>query len=67
MGASSQNKKNAEFVGSVAADAYGEFSYTAITFPLDPPKRSAEWPNDWQDIADTAVSTIADSLASDQL
>ena len=60
-------QKNAEFVDSVAADAYEEFSYTVITFPLDPPKRSAEWPNDWQDIADTAVSTIADSVASDQL
>lgn len=60
-------RKNAEFVGSVAADTYEELSYTAITFPLDPPKRSAEWPKDWQDIADTAVSTIADSVASDQL
>lgn len=60
-------RKNAEFVGSVAADTYEELSYTAITFHLDPPKRSAEWPNDWQDIADTSVSTIADSVASDQL
>ena len=65
-GGVNSKRKNAEFVGSVAADTYEELSYTPILFPLDPPKRGAEWPSDWQDITDTVVSDISHSMVLDQ-
>jgi hypothetical protein len=58
-------RKNAEFVGTVAADTYEELSYTPLTFSLDPPKRGAEWPSQWQDIADATADTISDTVTSD--
>lgn len=54
-GGVSSKRKNAEFVGRVAARSLDSFAYHAVEFPLEPPKRGADRPTDWRDAADVAV------------
>lgn len=54
-GGVSSKRKNAEFVGSVAAETLAALAYHPLTFDLDPPKRGADRPSGWRSAADAAV------------
>lgn len=58
-GGVSSRRKDAEFVGRVAADTEGGFSYVPLDFGLDPPKRGGSRPPDWEAVADDVVAEIA--------
>jgi hypothetical protein len=49
---------NAEFVGQVAAESADSLSYNALSFDLDPPKRGADWPDDWKSVASETVEAM---------
>lgn len=57
-GGVSSKRKNAEFVGQVAAGTVDRLSYTPVELDLDPPKRGGELPDGWQTAADAAVTAI---------
>ena len=59
-GGISSKRKNAEFVGQVAADSFEQLSYHPLEFEIDPPKRGEEWPTDWEMPADTVIRSIVD-------
>lgn len=61
-GGISSKRKNAEFVGRIAAETLDAFGYHAIEFDLTPPKRGAERPNDWQTVADATADRISVQL-----
>ena len=56
----SSKRKNAEFVGRVAADALDGLSYRSLTIDVDPPKRGGERPENWQEATDAVAETIAE-------
>lgn len=56
----SSKRKNAEFVGRVAADALDGLSYRSLTIDVDPPKRGGERPESWQGATDAVAETIAE-------
>ena len=56
----SSKRKNAEFVGRVAADALDGLSYRSLTIDVDPPKRGGERPESWQEATDAVAETIAE-------
>lgn len=62
-GGVSSKRRNAEFVGRVAADALDALSYHAIEFVLNPPKCGAERPDGWRAVADTTANRIAVRLS----
>lgn len=49
----SSKRKNAEFVGKVAADSLDELNYCAIGFDIDPPKSGTERPPGWKETTDS--------------
>jgi len=57
-GGVSSKRKNAEFVGRVAADTADQLTYVPLDVELDPPKRGGERPDDWMDAADDVVREI---------
>jgi hypothetical protein len=57
-GGHSSKRKNAEFVGRMAARTLDSLSYHPVTFDLDPPKRGADRPEGWQTAADAAVERV---------
>lgn len=61
-GGVSSKRRNAQFVGRVAAKALDSFTYHSIEFDLDPPKRGAERPTGWQALADDTAERIATRL-----
>jgi len=61
-GGVSWKRENAEFVGRVAAEAFGRDSYAPVKFDLDPPKRGGEWSADWKDRADECARRIDELL-----
>lgn len=63
-GGVNSKRKNAEFVGNVAAETFDGVSYISLTFAMDPPKRGKEWPTQWQDLADATAESISDTVAS---
>jgi hypothetical protein len=58
-GGVSAKRKNAEFVGRIAAETVDRVSYTPVEFDLDPPKRGGEWPPEWEQTTETVAETIA--------
>lgn len=58
-GGVSSKRKNAEFVGRVAADSIPELTYDAVELPLDPPKRGGPRPPDWEETVDAVASLLA--------
>ena len=52
-------RKNAEFVGRTAADAFEELSYWPVEFEMTPPKRGGERPENWHDVSDETTDRIA--------
>ncbi|PSQ10821.1 hypothetical protein BRC93_08185 [Halobacteriales archaeon QS_5_70_15] len=61
-GGVSSKRRNAEFVGRVAADSFGELSYHPVEFEMIPPKRGGERPDEWREVADETAGHIAGSL-----
>jgi hypothetical protein len=61
-GGVSSKRKNAEFVGEVAAQTFEELSYSPIDFDMDPPKRGEKWPDTWKEAADKAVTTLHNEI-----
>ena len=57
-GGVSSKRKNAEFVGRMAAASVGRLSYAAVDIDIDPPKRGGEWPDTWQEVVDDTVATL---------
>ncbi|ERH09815.1 MAG: hypothetical protein J07HX64_01577 [halophilic archaeon J07HX64] len=64
-GGVSSKRRNAEFVGRVAAETVDRLSYTPVEFDLDPPKRGGTWPEDWETAADTVADVLCDTIAGD--
>jgi hypothetical protein len=58
-GGVSSKRKNAEFVGRIAARTLSDLAYHAVEFGLDPPKRGGDWPPEWREVADETVDRIA--------
>lgn len=61
-GGVSSKREVAEFVGETAADSFEHVAFHPVSFPLEPPKRGGEWPDDWQRIADETAERIAGLL-----
>lgn len=59
-GGVSSKRRNAEFIGQKAAEASDRFEYSAVDFPLDPPKGDTELQDGWQ----SSVQVVADSVSS---
>lgn len=62
QGGVSSKRKNAEFVGQVAADAIDHLSYYSVDFDLEPPKRGQEWQDDWQSAAESTVNKVQEHI-----
>ncbi|MCL9817787.1 hypothetical protein [Natronocalculus amylovorans] len=58
----SSKRKNAEFVGEMAAKTFNRLSYRSIEFPFDPPKRGEEWPVHWKEAADEALTSVCNEI-----
>lgn len=61
-GGVSSKRKNAEFVGEVAAQTFEKLSYSSVDFDMDPPKRGEEWPDTWKEPADETVTTLCEKM-----
>ena len=61
-GGSSSKRKNAEFVGQMAAETFDRLTYSPIEFNLDPPKRGTEWPEEWKKVADEAIDSLCNEI-----
>ncbi|WP_158058472.1 hypothetical protein [Halorussus halophilus] len=59
-GGVSSKREVAEFVGKTAADAFDHVEFHPVTFPLEPPKRGGERPENWQSL----VGETADEIES---
>lgn len=57
-GGVSSKRKNAEFIGEIAAQAHESLSYYPVDFDMDPPKRGEEWPEIWREVADKTVNDL---------
>ncbi|QLD89743.1 hypothetical protein HWV07_12175 [Natronomonas salina] len=61
-GGVASKRKNAEFVGDLAAETFADVGYHALTLDVDPPKRGGELPDDWRNAVGTAADRIANRL-----
>lgn len=61
-GGVSSKRKNAEFVGEIAAQTFDKLSYSPIDFDMDPPKRGEKWPDRWKEAADKTVTTLCNEI-----
>jgi len=59
-GGVSAKRKNAGFVGNVAANTLDGLSYHPVTVDLDPPKRGGERPDGWQAAVDEAAAVVGE-------
>jgi hypothetical protein len=57
-GSVSSKRLNAEFVGQIASETLPDLSYYPVEFPMTPPKRGADRPDEWQTVADETASEI---------
>ncbi|WP_440990522.1 hypothetical protein [Haloarchaeobius baliensis] len=60
-GGVSTKRENATFVGRLAEDAFDRVTFHAVEFPVEPPKRGVEWPDDWTDALATTVDAVVES------
>ncbi|MFC6751966.1 hypothetical protein [Halorubrum tibetense] len=58
-GGISSKRKNAEFVGRVAAESLDELNYCPIGFGIDPPKSGEERPPGWKEKTDAMTMELA--------
>lgn len=63
-GGISSKQKNAEFVGTVAAETYNYLTYVSVPFKMEPPSRGNSWPDGWQKVANETLEVIIDNLSS---
>ena len=63
-GGISSKQKNAEFVGTVAAETFDHLIYEPVCFKMNPPKRGDSWPDGWEKIADETLEVIIDKLTN---
>ena len=61
-GGVSTKRKNAEFIGNLAAETLSEVTYEPVEFELEPPKRGGERPQSWEDIATEVVHTLSKQI-----
>lgn len=61
-GGVSSKRKDAEFVGRVAADALAGLAYHPLNFDLIPPKSGVNPPIGWRDVTDEMADRIATRL-----
>ncbi|QCJ47255.1 hypothetical protein [Haloprofundus sp. MHR1] len=61
-GGVSSKRKNAEFVGEIAAQTFGKLSYCAVDFYMNPPKRGEKWPDTWKEATDKTVTTLCNEI-----
>lgn len=61
-GGISTKRKNAEFVGKLAAEGLDRVAYNPIEFGIEPPKRGGEWPPSWETAADDVVHTLSEKI-----
>jgi hypothetical protein len=64
-GGVSSKRRNAEFVGQVAAETVDRLSYTSVELGLDPPKRGGPWPADWKTAANAVADVLRDQITGD--
>lgn len=60
-GGVSTKRENATFVGRLAADAFDRVTFHAVEFPVEPPKRGADWPENWTDALATTVDAVVEA------
>lgn len=63
-GGVSSKRKNAEFVGEMAAESIETLRYRPISLPLDPPKRGGPRPTDWEESVETVIGTLRSEIDS---
>ncbi|WP_245778627.1 hypothetical protein [Halomicrobium zhouii] len=65
-GGVSSKRKNAEFVGRIATETIDQLTYRPVEFELDPPKRGADRPENWEEIADETAVRISNLISDDE-
>ena len=63
-GGVSSKRKNAEFVGTIAANSIEYLSYYPFDFPLNPPKRGTDLPNSWTEAAERTIDHLNGRIRS---
>lgn len=61
-GGISTKRKNAEFVGKLAAESLDGVAYEPVEFGIEPPKQGGEWPPSWEATADEVVDRVSEKL-----
>ncbi|MCU4751936.1 hypothetical protein OB919_08060 [Halobacteria archaeon AArc-curdl1] len=61
-GGVSSKRKNAEFVGEVAAESLGRMSYHPLDFDIDPPKAGEERFTEWKETTDSMAATVSSMI-----
>ncbi len=64
-GGVSSKRKNAEFVGRIATETIDQLTYRPVEFELDPPKRGADRPAGWEEVADETAARVSDWISND--
>lgn len=61
-GGVSSKRKNAEFVGEIAADSLDHLTYLPLDFEIDPPKSGETRSPEWKDITDSIAAKISSEI-----
>ena len=61
-GGVSSKRKNAEFVGTIAANSIEYLSYYPLNLPLDPPKRGTDMGDSWTEAAERTIDQVDDRI-----
>ena len=61
-GGISSKRKNAEFVGKIAAQTFEKLSYSIVAFDMDPPKRGESWPDTWKESANETANILCNEI-----
>lgn len=61
-GGVSSKRKDATFVGEVAADHLDRVTYRAVDLDVEPPKAGGDLPADWTEAVDATVEPIVDAV-----
>jgi len=65
-GGVSSKRKNAEFVGRMAAATIDRLRYTPVDIDIEPPKRGGEWPETWQTTVDEASTALCEKIETER-
>lgn len=61
-GGVSSKRKNAEFVGEIAADSLSNLIYLPLDYEINPPKSGENRPSDWEATTDSIATKISSEL-----